>query len=238
MKKLLRRPAVQELLAASLAFYVRLVHATTRWTIINQAAAESFWNSHDPVVACFWHGRMMMMFPCWPKGLPFSMVHSDHADGLLMSRITRRFGYGHVFATRKGGGPSLLRAMVRVLRAGSTVGITPDGPRGPRMRASPGAIAVAKLAQVAILPISFSITRRRVLGTWDRMTIALPFGRGVYVWGEPIRVPKDADEAQQEMLRQRLEDELNRITAEADRACGQIVVEPAPAAVTPGTSTR
>lgn len=238
MKKLLRRPAVQEVLAALAAAYVRLVHATTRWTIINGAAAESFWSNREPVIVCFWHGRMMMLFPCWPKGLPFAMVHSDHADGLLMSRITRRFGYGHVFATRKGGGPSLLRAMVRVVRSGSTVGITPDGPRGPRMRASPGAIAVAKLTQAALLPLSFSVARRRVLGSWDRMAIAFPFGRGVYIWGEPIRVPKDADETQQETLRQRLEDELNRITAEADRACGQSLVEPAPAPVAPGASTR
>lgn len=227
MKKLLRRPAVQEALAGLIARYVRLVHATTRWKIVNAVAAEEFWRKREPVIVCFWHGRMMMLFTCWPKGLPFSMVHSDHPDGLLMSRITRRFGYGHVFATRKGGGPNLLRTMVRVLRAGSAVGITPDGPRGPRMRASAGAIAVAKLTQAAILPLSFSISCRRVLATWDRMALAFPFGRGVYIWGEPIRVPKDADAAAQEALRLRLEAELNRITAEADRACGQSLVEPA-----------
>ena len=53
--------------------------------------------------------------------------------------------------------------------------------------------------------------------------IALPFGRGVYVWGPPLHVPADADETAREDARQTLEERLSALTAEADRMVG---VEP------------
>ncbi len=48
--------------------------------------------------------------------------------------------------------------------------------------------------------------------------IPLPFSRGLFLWGRPIEVPADAGTPEMEAARQRLQDELNRITAEADAA--------------------
>ena len=44
----------------------------------------------------------------------------------------------------------------------------------------------------------------------------LPFGRGLFLYGEPIRVSRDAKPGDQEEARLRLEDVLNRLTDEAD----------------------
>lgn len=52
--------------------------------------------------------------------------------------------------------------------------------------------------------------------TWDRFLIPLPFGRGLFLYGEPIRVSREADETEQEEARLRLEAALNRLTDEAD----------------------
>ena len=72
------------------------------------------------------------------------------------------------------------------------------------------------------LPLS---SHRRVLGSWDRFILALPFSRGVYVWGAPIAVSRrEAGDATQ----QRLEERLNAVTAEADRLVGVSAIEPAP----------
>ena len=95
------------------------------------------------------------------------------------------------------------------------------------MRAKLGAIKAAQLAGVPLLPISGAARRRRVLGTWDRFCLALPFGRGVVLWGEPIEVPDEAGRAELERLRLMLEDRLNEMTTEADRRFGQSVIEPA-----------
>ena len=117
---------------------------------------------------------------------------------------------------------------MRALNAGQNVGFTPDGPRGPAMRASAGIIAAARLTGAPILPLSYATTNRLVLGSWDRFHVALPFSRGVFIWGEPIRVAGDADAAAQETARLVLEERMNAITAEADRHCGRAPVAPAP----------
>src|SRR5260370_13357251 len=72
--------------------------------------------------------------------------------------------------------------------AGACVGITPDGPRGPAMHASPGIVNVARLAGVPIVPVVFATSRRRVFGSWGRFQLAEPFGRAVFLCGHPIAI--------------------------------------------------
>jgi lysophospholipid acyltransferase (LPLAT)-like uncharacterized protein len=76
--------------------------------------------------------------------------------------------------------------------------------------------------------LAFGCRPRKLLRTWDRLALALPFGQGVFVWGAPIHVARDADDAAIERARLRLEEGLNAVTFEADRLMGQDPVEPAP----------
>src|SRR5256885_8975160 len=62
--------------------------------------------------------------------------------------------------------------------------------------------------------LAFAARRRRVLATWDRFHLAFPFTSGVFVWGEPISVPPEADEAALDRYRHLVEDGLNAIGAE------------------------
>ncbi len=101
------------------------------------------------------------------------------------------------------------------------------------MRASDGIVQVARLAGVPVLPLTVSAARRRLLRTWDRFLVPLPFSRGVFVWGEPIAVPRNADPEILEACRQEIEDRLIALTAEADRACGHPTVAPDPMAARP-----
>jgi lysophospholipid acyltransferase (LPLAT)-like uncharacterized protein len=96
------------------------------------------------------------------------------------------------------------------------------------MRAGGGAMTLARLTGAPLLPVTFSCRPRRLLGTWDRLALALPFGQGVFVWGAPISVSRDADDAEIERARLHLEEGLNAVTFEADRLMGQVPVEPAP----------
>jgi lysophospholipid acyltransferase (LPLAT)-like uncharacterized protein len=211
------------------AGYIRLVHATSRWRAVGTEAPARFWDEGEGFILAFWHGRGRMMPYCWKKGTPMSMLISQHRDGELIAKTIRHFGLGTIRGSTKRGGGAALRQMVKALASNACVGITPDGPRGPRMRANLGAITVARLSGRPILPVSYSLSRRRVLSSWDRFVIALPFARGVYVWGEPLHVPREADEAAQEEARRTLEERLNRLTDEADRLVGQSVIEPGPA---------
>ena len=219
----------QTVLAAVATIYLRLVYSTTRWTQVCPPATQDVLAHHLPAIGCFWHGRFALMPAGIPPGVTVHMLISQHRDGLLISRAAAGMGVHTVTGSTKSGGATALRNIQRLLSAGQSVAITPDGPRGPRMRAKLGAIKAAQISGVSILPMSGSVSRRRILKSWDRFCLALPFARGIIIWGTPINVPRDADDAELDRLRLLLEGQLNALTAEADRHFGQSVVEPAEA---------
>jgi lysophospholipid acyltransferase (LPLAT)-like uncharacterized protein len=162
------------------------------------------------------------------------MLISMHRDGELIARAIGYFGHGTVrgSAAKPGsnkdkGGAAALRGMLKALKANEYVGITPDGPRGPRMRASDGIVTVARVSGVPIMPCSFSCRSRIVLGTWDRFLLPLPFTRGVILWGDPIRVPRDASPEVLQAAKLQVEAALTGVTQTADAIMGVDTVQPA-----------
>ncbi len=225
------KPAVR-FAADAIAFYVRLVRNTTRWDIRGAEHPEAFWSENRPFILTFWHGRLLMIPPIWRSDRRMHMLISQHRDGELIARAMDPFGIGTVrgSAAKAGkkdkGGSGALRMMVRQLKLNEYAGFTPDGPRGPRMRASTGVIAAARLAKVPILPVTYAVKRRRVLNSWDRFILPWPFNRGVYLWGEPIDVHSDTTESP-EQAALRLETIMNGLCDEADRLCGHAPIAPA-----------
>ena len=225
LKRVGRKPTVQRMVGATLAAHIALVKRTTRWKTVNEAAAQGAWAGERPVIVAFWHNRLAMMPYCWPSARPFHMLISSHPDGQLIARTVKHFGIETVAGSSTRGGSEALRGLVRLIKNGVSVGITPDGPRGPRMRASDGAIVLARLSGAPIVPAAVSVSRRVVLNTWDRLIVALPFGDGAMVWGDPIHVTGSDDPA---AVRARLEAELTRVSAEADERVGHTPIQPAP----------
>ncbi len=227
LKRIVRSDLGRRLIGIGGAGYIRLVHSTTRWTTVGRETPERLWAEGKPFIGCFWHGRMLLMPYLWTVDRPFSMLISKHADGRLIAEIIRHFGISTIAGSSSKGGGEALRAMVKALRSGTSVGVTPDGPRGPRMHATVGIVQAARLARVPLLPVAVATSRRRSLRSWDRFLLAWPFARGVFVYGHTIEIAADAGEAEIETVRAALETELNRISAEADRMVGQTPVEPA-----------
>lgn len=227
LKRIVRSDLGRRIIGVAGAGYIRLVHATTRWTTVGRETPERFWAEGKPFIGCFWHGRMLLMPYIWTVDQPFSMLISKHADGRLIAEIISHFGISTIAGSSSKGGGEALRAMVKTLRSGTSVGVTPDGPRGPRLRASAGIVQAARLARVPLLPVAVATNRRRMLRSWDRFLLAWPFARGVFVYGRTIEIAPDAGEAEIEAARVALEDELNRVSLEADRLVGQTPVEPA-----------
>ncbi len=234
LKSALRTDTVRGGPCALAALYSRVVRAAGRWRVEGGAIPEALWRQRKPFILTFWHGRLLMIPYCWPRSVPMKMLISGHPDGRLISGGIGHFGFGVIVGSTRRGGAGAVRAAVKALKRGNYVGVTPDGPRGPRMRAAAGVIDIARLSGAPIVPAAFAASRRRVLGTWDRFVIALPFSRGVYVWGEPITVSRDVDAAGREAARRVLEERLNAITREADRLVGCHPIEPAPAAAADG----
>jgi len=226
-KRLGRSEGLRGFLCWLTAQYIRLVHSTGRWEVVGGDIPAAFWDQGKPFILAFWHGRILMMPKSWRRAAPIHMLISQHRDGQLIARSVAHFGIHWLAGSTTRGGSQALRAMLKALKAGEYVGITPDGPKGPRMRASAGIVNVARMSGCPIIPATFGASWRIVLGSWDRFVVAKPFTKGVFVWGQPITVPRDADEATMEACRQAVEDELNAITREADRRMAVAPVEPA-----------
>jgi lysophospholipid acyltransferase (LPLAT)-like uncharacterized protein len=226
--KLSQHSFLQDSLAYLIAGYIYLVSRTTRWTLVNCEEMQRRAQAGEPFVACFWHGRMMMMPTFWRFRMPLYILGSQHGDGRLIRRTVAHFGVNSIAGSSSRGGARAVREMVHAIQSGASVGISPDGPRGPRMRAHTGMTMVSKLTGARIVPMSFSLSYGHVLHSWDRFLIGYPFGRGIFICGEAVEVPADADEAALEAARVALEERLNAITATADQLCGRPRIEPAP----------
>jgi hypothetical protein len=239
LKNLLNNPVVQFLIGRAIGAYMLFVGVTTRWTRVNQSAIEPFWREGGgALVGCIWHGRFMQVHKMWAfgPGVPRAkMLISQSREGGVVAHASRAVGAEVIrgSAAKRGqqkGGAEAMRAMARHIEAGGIICMTPDGPRGPRMRARKGPVQLAKLAEAQLIGVTWATSNRIVFKkSWDRFVFPLPFGRGALVWSDPIAPPApDASEAEIEAIRAKLEAEMNRIAAEADRIAGVAVIEPAP----------
>lgn len=235
MKRFLKHPWVQIVLCWLVAQYIRFVYVTTRWetVMLGNKAGEAPLYDHpsdgfrdEPVVVTFWHGRLLML-NLFPHAIrPSHILISSHRDGTLIARVSRHLKHHVISGSSSRGGARAVIEMIRRLKEGTHVAITPDGPRGPRMRAAMGAITVAKKSGAAIIPLGYAVTRYRYINSWDQFMLAYPFGRGVFTVGNPIVIPADADALEMERYRKKLESALIHITNEANKIVGAALVEP------------
>ena len=223
---LLRSGGLRRVLCWVIHLYIRFVYATNRWTVVGGEVPHRLRAEGKSFILAFWHGRLMMIPMAWQRLAPMHMLISAHRDGRIIADAVTYFGVQSIAGSTKRGGTAALRMMVKRLDAGDCVGITPDGPRGPARVASSGVVNLARLAGVPVVPVVFATSARRVLRTWDRFHLALPFGRGAFVWGEPIEVAADLDAAGVEEARLLVESRMNEIAAQADSRVGHLLVVP------------
>jgi len=231
-KRIIKSDTMRSTLCWLAASYVRLMRTTGRWRTEGGDHPAHYLTEGKPFIVAFWHQRLLMMPYTWRSvggDRPFNMLISSHRDGEIISRTIARFDIKTIAgSTGKGkGGAAALRQILKALKAGEVVGMTPDGPRGPRMRASDGIIQAARMAGVPIFPLTYSASNRKVIQSWDRFILPLPFSRGVFHWGDPIFVDRKLDEEGMEAKRVELENALTELTQKTDRSLGLDVIPPA-----------
>lgn len=215
------------------AFYIRLCLRTIRWTIEGKDHLDRVVAGGGPLIAAIWHGRLFFS-PTWaPPGRRTVAMISNNRDGELIAGIVSRFNVATVRGStydrekrRDKGGAAALHQAERELGRGSVVAITPDGPRGPRMRAQNGAAQLSAACRCPVVPVAFSVTWGRILPSWDRFLVPYPFCRGAVVYGAPIGPPPDSSPETVEALRQEIEEATTRVTNRADDLCGRPHVVP------------
>lgn len=200
-----------------IALGLRLIWLSFRKIWHAHPDAAPYVRGDRPAIFCFWHGRMIV-FPCiQPKGRVMHVLISFHRDGELIARVIEQFGIKSIRGSSSKGAKEATRLLISKLHAGENVAITPDGPRGPAQQVAKGALTLARLSGIPIVPVSFSASFAKQLTSWDRFMIPLPFSRVVVEVGEPILIAESDDKSQIDLQRAMLAERLNHLTHEADR---------------------
>ena len=201
-------------LAATL---VKLLTYTLRVRYLAPEPVENLAAGRERFILAFYHRRLVMM----PQAYPFrrrtpggeprgvAILSSDSKDGERSAATWRWFGIHAVRGTAGGhSGAQALVKMIRAVKDGWDLGITVDGPRGPRQQVKAGVLAVSRKTGAWVVPVCVAYQKAWKLRTWDEMLVPKPFSEVVVRYGEPFQVPRDADE---EGFRGSLEAELNRM---------------------------
>ena len=162
-----------------------------------------------------WHGRTLIPAN-YMKGKGFWALISLSRDGEVQAEIFRRFGFQILRGSTSRGGVRAALEAARVVKGGGILAFTPDGPRGPSKKFQPGALLIAQKAGVPIYPAGIAAYPRILLPTWDHYLIPLPFARAVFLVGEPVWVPPEADKDDFARLAEQLEGAINALEARAE----------------------
>lgn len=206
------------------AVVVRSLAATMRIRHVGREGLDDLEAAGERYIHAFWHSRLLFM-PYSYRGARIALLISQHRDGeyitRTMLRLRRMHAAGFEVSAVRGsstrGGAAALRGAVRKLRDGWDVGITPDGPRGPRHEVQPGVIEIARLSGAAVVPVTFAAHPAWEMSSWDRFLVPRPFARGLFLYGEPMAIPRQAGDGQRAALRSRLEQTLTDLTRRAER---------------------
>jgi lysophospholipid acyltransferase (LPLAT)-like uncharacterized protein len=196
VKKIYQSAPVQAAIAWAAARYVTLVARSVRWRFEGDANLLEMAQG-APLIVVFWHETLPSMPVLWLRAKRMGMTRqavvlaSQHRDGQLIGQAVSHMGIGLVSGSSSRGGAAGLRGLLKALATGMNVGLTPDGPRGPRRVSAPGVAQLAALSGSRILPCGAVMSHVKTLRSWDQMRLPLPFGRGVLVCGAPISVARE-----------------------------------------------
>lgn len=194
--------------AAFVPFLFRLLGLTWSFRFVNRGPYRNLVLPGKPLIGALWHQTLLPA--TWTfRDRGICILISLSRDGELITRISRRLGYGAVRGSSSRGGREALQQMTAFLIRGGQLAVIADGPKGPAREPKIGCIIAAKRSQVPLLPIGLHIRGAARARSWDRTVIPLPFARITIAFGEPILVPFDAGEDDCETIRLLLRDRLN-----------------------------
>jgi lysophospholipid acyltransferase (LPLAT)-like uncharacterized protein len=137
-------------------------------------------DTRQTLIVVVWHNRLFITSEIrrrYRNARPMVGLVSASADGAWLAEYFRKTGIGAVRGSTSWRGAQAVRELLAVMKGGSDIAITPDGPRGPCYEVQPGALAVARLLKAPLLLISARFESAWRLRSWDGFYLPKPFSK-------------------------------------------------------------
>jgi len=202
-----------------LAFSLKALMATCKKEQRQTEILQRIETERRHAILAFWHESMAFAVYFF-RNAGYHTLTSYSFDGEFAARVVRRFGSFAVRGSSSRGGSEAVANLQEAIKRVPCIGITLDGPRGPRRLAKPGAAILAARANVAVIPVAIAAAPARRLGSWDRMPVPRPGARVILELDEPIEPPPDDSPEEVELMRVRVEEHLNRLQEKLEQELG------------------
>ena len=160
---------------------------------IGEQHIDPFLDGKRLCAPCYWHQHHVVgstLMRAWVgRGFKACFLVSGSVDGEVPERIARAWGAEVIRGSANQSGARALRDMQKMMQNGYSIVTTADGPRGPKYEFKMGAILMARIAGVPIIPVACAADRAWYLDRWDNFMIPKPFARITAAVGEPYPIP-------------------------------------------------
>ena len=210
IKKLLKNEFTQNIVGFLISIYIKFSFQTSLWYSKNDENIEKLIKNKRKILVLFWHNRLLMAAFCWKYKKKFKMLISGHRDGKIISKAVSHLGIETIHGSSNKNKISSAKQILTELNDNNIVGITPDGPRGPKQKIKEGLVSMQKRTGAIIVPLSYSAKYNVTLKSWDSFLFSFPFNKFVAVWGNPIFYD---DKKKLKDNVQNVQNELDRVTS-------------------------
>ena len=193
LKKLLKNSIVKKFLSFSGALYIYFVYISSKKKFINKNNLDKLLNEDISFIYALWHDQLLLSPLTWQSKKRIDILISKHRDGDMIADLIKFHGFNSIRGStnnpnkeKEKNSLTSLRRILKSLKNNVSIGITPDGPRGPRHKVGEGTINISRISNKKILPMSLACKKKWVLNTWDKFIVPKPFNEICIVWGEPL----------------------------------------------------
>jgi lysophospholipid acyltransferase (LPLAT)-like uncharacterized protein len=194
---------------------IRLIGATLRWEVEGSPCMDAIHASGKQLILTFWHGRIFTA-TYYFRNRGIVVMTSQNRDGEYIARVIQRFGYTAARGSSSRGSHRATVVCLRAMKDGKDLGLTIDGPRGPRYVAKPGAAYLAKKSGNPVLPFNVAVKKKWVMRSWDHFQIPKPFSKAVVLVGDPIFADAGIDRVQMRAIETKIQNALDALRDRGD----------------------
>ena len=169
---------------------IDLITLTCRIRWHNREVLEDLIDNEQPFLISMWH-NCSTIAPWAMRNRQISCIVSDSRDGEYVARLGALYGNKTVQDSSSKGSARVTRSLLKLLRNGEPIAMTPDGPRGPLYQVQTGVVWLAAAGRAPVLPLHIEASKQWVLKSWDKHRFPKPFSTIHIGIGEPTLITTD-----------------------------------------------